>query len=348
MFLATLNSMINKYKTGKRNYPLLIGCGSFDIPMELEAIKQWKISEPNCRVVIFENAGHCVNMDVPREFNETMEDFWPNFINKTHKKNIKKKLDYEIIDVENVEGLEASERKFYNESKYLKSKGYLPKPRVNRFNELDSFVNRKDLKVKRVKGFDLSKEFLRCEGIVKEDFTVLKFEDYNFEIWVGDGCKLKNSLIRKDLEKIPKELLNQCEDKIIFSSSEKVFSKSHNQSVGGFCSRKDNRIVVFHPQEDNRLSGRAIKTISHECGHALDHNAGTWSSRKGDWNDYYDVASKEGGFVTDYAKEGYEKFNSEYSEDFADAVKLFVTNGNRLLRKFPHRYNFIKMALARL
>ncbi len=76
MFLATLNSMVNKHKTGKRNYPLLIGCGNFDIPMELETIKQWKISEPNCRVVIFENAGHCVNMDVPQEFNKTMEDFW--------------------------------------------------------------------------------------------------------------------------------------------------------------------------------------------------------------------------------------------------------------------------------
>ena len=76
IFMARLNSMINKYKTGKRNYPLLIGCGSFDIPMELEAVKQWKISEPNCRVAIFENAGHCVNMDVPQEFNETVEDFW--------------------------------------------------------------------------------------------------------------------------------------------------------------------------------------------------------------------------------------------------------------------------------
>ena len=36
MFLATLNSMVNKHKTGRRNYPLLIGCGKFDIPMELE------------------------------------------------------------------------------------------------------------------------------------------------------------------------------------------------------------------------------------------------------------------------------------------------------------------------
>ncbi|MCI9589799.1 MAG: alpha/beta hydrolase [Lachnospiraceae bacterium] len=76
MFLATLNRMVNKYKTGERNYPLLIGCGKFDIPMELEAIKAWKSSEPDCTVVLFENAGHCVNMDAPQEFNKTMEEFW--------------------------------------------------------------------------------------------------------------------------------------------------------------------------------------------------------------------------------------------------------------------------------
>ena len=76
MFLAMLNSMVNKHKTEKRNYPLLIGCGEFDIPMELEAIKAWKSSEPNCKVIMFENAGHCVNMDVPQKFNETMEEFW--------------------------------------------------------------------------------------------------------------------------------------------------------------------------------------------------------------------------------------------------------------------------------
>ncbi len=76
MFLATLNRMVNKYKTGHREYPLLIGCGKLDIPMELEAVKSWKSSEPDCTVVLFENAGHCVNMDVPQEFNKTMEEFW--------------------------------------------------------------------------------------------------------------------------------------------------------------------------------------------------------------------------------------------------------------------------------
>ncbi len=76
MFLATLNHMVNRYKTGQRTYPLLIGCGKYDIPMELEAIRAWKNSEPDCKVVLFENAGHCVNMDVPQEFNKTMEEFW--------------------------------------------------------------------------------------------------------------------------------------------------------------------------------------------------------------------------------------------------------------------------------
>ena len=76
MFLATLHHMINKYKTERRNYPLLIGCGKFDIPMELEAIKAWKNNEPDCTVVFFLISWHCVNMDVPQEFNKTMEEFW--------------------------------------------------------------------------------------------------------------------------------------------------------------------------------------------------------------------------------------------------------------------------------
>lgn len=76
LFLATLDRMVNKHETGQRNYPLLIGCGKYDIPMELEAIKAWKQSEPDCTVVLFENAGHCVNMDAPQEFNRTMEEFW--------------------------------------------------------------------------------------------------------------------------------------------------------------------------------------------------------------------------------------------------------------------------------
>ena len=41
--------------TKQRAYPLLIGCGEFDIPMELEAVKMWKDREPQCKVVVFES-----------------------------------------------------------------------------------------------------------------------------------------------------------------------------------------------------------------------------------------------------------------------------------------------------
>ena len=39
MYLAGLNKMANVRKTAKRNYPLLIGCGRYDIPMELAAVE---------------------------------------------------------------------------------------------------------------------------------------------------------------------------------------------------------------------------------------------------------------------------------------------------------------------
>jgi len=35
----------------------------------------WKKNEPECKMVIFEGAGHCVNMDVPQQFNKTWEEF---------------------------------------------------------------------------------------------------------------------------------------------------------------------------------------------------------------------------------------------------------------------------------
>ena len=76
MYLASLNNMVNIHQTKERAYPLLIGCGEFDIPMELEAVKMWKGREPQCKIVIFEDAGHCVNMDTPEKFNAIMEEFF--------------------------------------------------------------------------------------------------------------------------------------------------------------------------------------------------------------------------------------------------------------------------------
>ncbi len=75
-YLASLNTMINIRQTVPRKYPLLIGCGQHDIPMEISAVKMWKKNEPKCRMIILEGAGHCVNMDVPQQFNKVLEEFW--------------------------------------------------------------------------------------------------------------------------------------------------------------------------------------------------------------------------------------------------------------------------------
>ncbi len=74
MYLAGLNSMVNKYTT-KRDYPLLIGCGDKDIPMALKAVEMWHKLELDSKVIVFDNAGHLVNMDVPYEFNKVVINF---------------------------------------------------------------------------------------------------------------------------------------------------------------------------------------------------------------------------------------------------------------------------------
>lgn len=75
MYLGGLNRMVNVHKPSPRPYPLLIGCGEHDIPAELTLVDLWKKKEPTVSVMVFEGAGHCVNMDVPDAFNHTLHRF---------------------------------------------------------------------------------------------------------------------------------------------------------------------------------------------------------------------------------------------------------------------------------
>lgn len=75
-YLASLGKLVNRFPPAERMYPLLIGCGEYDIPMEHAAIRSWKENEANCEVVVLKDAGHCVNMDAPQAFNQVMRQFW--------------------------------------------------------------------------------------------------------------------------------------------------------------------------------------------------------------------------------------------------------------------------------
>ncbi len=82
-YLASLNTMVNAWQPAPRAYPLLIGCGQHDIPSELAAVEQWRKNEPDCQAIVFEGAGHCVNMDVPQQFNHALEEFWTSCNHKS-------------------------------------------------------------------------------------------------------------------------------------------------------------------------------------------------------------------------------------------------------------------------
>ena len=72
-YLSTLYKLVNKYKTPKRDYPLLIGVGEYDNDMAKKASAIWHESEPDSEYVEFSGAGHIVNMDTPEQFNKVLK-----------------------------------------------------------------------------------------------------------------------------------------------------------------------------------------------------------------------------------------------------------------------------------
>ncbi len=74
-YLAGLSGLVNRQKTAARNYPLLIGCGDHDIPLQIKLSNMWHESEPQSTLVLFKNSGHLVNMDAPEKFNEVLKQF---------------------------------------------------------------------------------------------------------------------------------------------------------------------------------------------------------------------------------------------------------------------------------
>ncbi len=73
-YMSGLQKLVNKFPPKPRQYELLVGCGEHDVPMEIEIVNQWAAAE-HCKKVIFQGAGHCVNMDIPDEFNACLENF---------------------------------------------------------------------------------------------------------------------------------------------------------------------------------------------------------------------------------------------------------------------------------
>lgn len=71
-YLANLGSLVNKYKTATRRYPMVIAVGEHDNDIAKVAARQWADNEPDAKYVVFLEAGHIVNLDTPDKFNQEL------------------------------------------------------------------------------------------------------------------------------------------------------------------------------------------------------------------------------------------------------------------------------------
>ncbi len=76
-FLANLKKLVGSVPKQEKKYKMLVGCGEHDIPSEIEIVNEWAERE-KCDKVIIKDAGHCANMDNPKDFNACLEKFWQN------------------------------------------------------------------------------------------------------------------------------------------------------------------------------------------------------------------------------------------------------------------------------
>jgi 3-oxoadipate enol-lactonase len=74
MGMSGLNKVVKQRKNITRNYPLLILCGENDIDIARKVSKQWH-KQSSSEFFLISNAGHCANMDNPREFNRRVMAF---------------------------------------------------------------------------------------------------------------------------------------------------------------------------------------------------------------------------------------------------------------------------------
>lgn len=75
MVMQGLQNVIKDRKNIKPQYPTLILTGEFDIELSKKVAKEWHSELDNSKYYLFENAGHCANIDKPVEFNKIVIEF---------------------------------------------------------------------------------------------------------------------------------------------------------------------------------------------------------------------------------------------------------------------------------
>ena len=185
-----------------------------------------------------------------------------------------------------------------------------------------------------------------------ERFIKYHFKNENLTIFESVDAPGSNIVkVKRYYGELPKRL--QQADEIVLSSQHPVtWSPLTNEyvGVGGYVNPKikSKRIYMF---EDCSKG-----TLAHESAHLLEYKEGWYISNSEDYIKAFlkdkqklsdDGWTGEDLYVSRYAwrtieKEPHLYFRREYSEDFAETVKLYVTNPKSLRRHFKNKYDVVE------
>lgn len=271
-----------------------------------------------------------------------------------------KKLKEEVhemnpyLEVKGIDKLPTEDKEWYLRAKEIDIKDVEGENSrdYKKFQALTEIINNDDIVIKHHVKRDLPSEYGDSyTGLELEDYYIIRVKGLQTEIWVGENNGRTPPYSAGEIYKlvldIPRTLLKNSPE-ILFSTSESVYSKHHKQYCGGWCNHDTGKIKVFLKKQYSKSHYEWMTgCISHELGHAMDRDLNDTSRRVYDSDKgrveqmYYKIAEAEGGFVTSYARKGYDQFGTDYCEDFAESMELYQTNPQSLRNHYPERFKFI-------
>lgn len=160
-----------------------------------------------------------------------------------------------------------------------------------------------------------------------ENYTVMHINGVDAPIYISPNHSLNVGEIYELITNTSEALVESMPTRVIFNSS--PITQYGVEILGHYIPNLDT--LVVYPNGKIQIES----TMNHELAHRLDYSGTTTISERV-WKDIKDI---EGGAVTSYASlEGVQ-------EDFAETVKIYYLEPERLKKNFPLRYEIIDAIL---
>jgi SPP1 gp7 family putative phage head morphogenesis protein len=179
-------------------------------------------------------------------------------------------------------------------------------------------------------------QWTACDNVGESESNI---SDHKISIIVGSEKARPAAVKTKEhYDILPKALKANCKELVLSNkpcSKDAELSKKygHKFVTEAQADLEHNRIISYADENGNERP-LSLGTLAHELAHTIDNGL----SDKLAWKRY---AEKDGHFVSKYAAEHF-KLTGKYDEDFAESVRLYITDKNNFMKSSPLRADYIK------